>query len=106
MHETMIAHSIIEEAKKHGKVREIYLELGELGHVPPEELLACLNSIVKWKIHPTIIKTHAKCDCGFIGHPTILERGHDSFLIECPSCKSVPQILKGTDITIKKVVVA
>ena len=106
MHETMIAHSIITEAEKHGKVKELFLELGELGHVPPEELLACLKQLVKWKLHPTIAKAEVKCSCGFKGHPTILERGHDSFMIECPKCKSMPTLLKGTDIIIKRVVVA
>lgn len=106
MHETVIAQNIIVEALKHGRVKEIHLELGELGHVPPEELLMCIKTLVTWKIHSTIAKAEVKCSCGFKGHPTILERGHDSFIIECPKCKSMPEILKGTDIILKRVVVA
>ena len=50
MHETVIARGIIKEAEKHGKIKQIELEIGELAHVPAHELLECLESLVKWKI--------------------------------------------------------
>jgi Zn finger protein HypA/HybF involved in hydrogenase expression len=105
MHETAIAQNIIKEAEKQGKVKEIYLEIGELAHVPAKELLECLGSLVDWKINSKEIPAKVKCECGFRGHPTILERGHDSFLIECPQCKSIPKLVDGKDIKIIKVVV-
>ncbi|MFH1173716.1 MAG: hydrogenase/urease maturation nickel metallochaperone HypA [archaeon] len=105
MHETVIAMNIIEEAKKHGKVKELHLEIGELAHVPAHELMACLERLVDWELHHREKKARVKCTCGFHGHPTILERGHDSFMIECPSCKGMPELIEGTEIVIKKVVV-
>ena len=105
MHETAIANNIINEAKKHGKVKEIFLEIGELAHVPANELLGCLHSLVKWKISSKEIPAKVKCVCGFKGHPSVLERGHDSFLIECPKCKNIPELVDGKDIKITKVVV-
>jgi len=33
MHETIIAKQIIDEAKKHGKVRSIVVEVGDLAHL-------------------------------------------------------------------------
>jgi Zn finger protein HypA/HybF involved in hydrogenase expression len=106
MHETIFAKKIIDEARKHGEVKEIYLEIGELAHVPSSELLGCLSSIVEWKIHSKEIPAKAKCSCGFIGHPKILERGHDYFFIECPECKNpVLDIIEGKDIKISKVIV-
>ena len=105
MHETAIARSIIEEAQKHGNVRQMHLEIGELAHVPPEELLECLERLVDWKIHSRVTSAKVKCGCGFEGHPKILERGHDSFFIECPECKSIPELVDGTEIKILKVVV-
>jgi len=105
VHETVIANKIIEDAKKYGLVRKIYLEIGELAPVPPNELIECLNKLVEWKINSKIIKAKAKCKCGFSGHPKILERGHDSFFIECPKCKKMPTLLDGTEIKILKVVV-
>ena len=105
MHETIIANKIIEEAKKHGDVKQMFLEIGELAPVPPQELMDCLSSIVKWDIKSKIIKSKAECSCGFKGHPRILERGHDSFFIECPKCNKIPKLVDGTEIKIIKVVV-
>ncbi len=103
MHETIISDNIIKEAQKHGNVEQISLEVGELAHIPMDELLECLKGLVDWKIDATEKPSKVKCICGFEGHPTILERGHDSFLIECPKCKSVPQVIDGTDIKLLSV---
>lgn len=104
MHETVIARSIIEEARKHGNVKEIHLEIGELAHVPSNDLLRCLKEIVRWKIVSSDVMAKARCDCGFEGHPDILDRGHDYFYIECPRCRNIPTLIKGQDIKILKVV--
>jgi Zn finger protein HypA/HybF involved in hydrogenase expression len=103
MHETIIAENIVNEAKRHGEVEEISLEIGELAHVPGEELIECLRKLVDWKIAWTEHPAKVKCACGFVGHPNVLERGHDSFLIECPECQSVPELLEGTDVKIIEV---
>lgn len=105
MHETVIATAIIEQAKQHGKVKELHLIIGELAHVPAHELVECLKRLVDWEIHHIEKKAKVDCACGFKGHPTVLERGHDFFMIECPKCKSVPKIVEGTEIIIQKVVV-
>lgn len=105
MHETAIAHAIIEEAKKHGKVESVELELGELGHVPPQELVECIERLVPWKVVWSEKKAVVKCTCGFHGHPKVIERGHDHFMIECPRCGETPQLLSGTEFKIIKVVV-
>ncbi len=103
MHEMIIANNIIREVKKHGEVKEVYLEIGELANVPKYELIECLKKIVKWKIHSKERAAKAKCECGFIGKPKILERGHDFFFIECPKCRKIPQLIEGKDIKIIKV---
>ena len=105
MHETIIANNIIKEGKKHGEVERLYLEIGELAHVPANDLIQCLIKLVDWDIIYKDIPAKVKCACGFKGHPTILERGHDSFLIECPKCKSIPELVGGKDIIIKKVTI-
>ena len=105
MHETAIASGIIKEAKKHGSVKEIYLEVGELASVPSNEILECLKRIVPWKIHLKEKPAKVECPCGFEGHPEIIDRGHDYFFIECPRCKNIPDISDGKDIKILKVVV-
>ena len=106
MHETVIATTIIEQAKLHGKVKAIHLEIGELAHVPAYELVECLKRLVDWEVHHTEKQAKVDCACGYKGHPTILERGHDFFMIECPQCKGIPKIVEGTEIIIQKVVIA
>ncbi|MFH1133419.1 MAG: hydrogenase/urease maturation nickel metallochaperone HypA [Nanoarchaeota archaeon] len=106
MHETAIAVGIIREAERHGRVLELDLEIGELAHVPAHELVEALRRMIPWKVHHTEKPARVRCACGFIGHPTVLERGHDAFLIECPDCKAIPDIVDGTDIKIVKVRVA
>src|SRR3989339_401772 len=105
MHETIIANNIIKEANKHGHVKEIYLEIGALAHIPKNDLLECMKKLVSWKIHATEKNAQVKCSCGFAGKPKILERGHDYFFIECPKCRKVPELLYGKDIKIMKVIV-
>jgi Zn finger protein HypA/HybF involved in hydrogenase expression len=105
MHETVIADNIIKEAKKYGDIKEIFLEIGELASVPMNDLLPCIKTIVPWKVHAEETKAACTCACGYSGHPSILERGHDAFIIECPECKEVPLLTRGTDIIITKVIV-
>ena len=106
MHETAIVHELITEAKKHGDVQRISLEIGELAHCPGEEIIECFKRLVPWKISWKEIPARVKCACGFVGHPSILSRGHDHFMIECPKCKKVPELKTGTQIIIKDVVVS
>lgn len=105
MHETVIADTIIKQAEKHGNVKKIYLEIGELAPVPSHELIECMKRLVKWKIDWKEKPAKVECSCGFKGHPKILERGHDSFFIECQKCKKIPKLTDGTEIKIIKVVV-
>ena len=105
MHETAITNSIIEEANKHGNVKELHLEIGELAHVPSDDLVKCLKSITPWKIVHTENEARSRCECGFEGHPKIVDRGHDYFYIECPRCQNVPELIKGTEIKILKGVI-
>lgn len=105
MHETAVAEGIIKEAKRHGNVKGIFLEIGELAVVPKNELLECLGRLVTWKITSKERRAKVQCKCGFIGSPKILERGHDFFFVECQKCGKVPKVLDGTNIKILEVVV-
>ena len=105
MHELVIANQIIKEAKRHGKVKEITVEVGDLAHLPLHDIFDALEGMVSWKIHVISKPAVVKCVCGFKGKPNILEKGHDYNLFECPKCKSVPEIIDGKDIVLKSVVV-
>ncbi len=105
-HEFIFVKQIIEEAKKQKDVVGITVEAGELGHVPPEEFFFSLEEAIKpyrWKLNKITKAAKAKCVCGFSGHPKVLERGHDHFMIECPKCGSIPKVVEGTDIKLVSV---
>ncbi|MBW2997534.1 hydrogenase maturation nickel metallochaperone HypA [Candidatus Woesearchaeota archaeon] len=104
MHDTLISKDIIEAAKKQGNVKGITVEVGDLGHLPAEELQETLSRMAPgW--HVTIVrkKAKAKCICGYEGEPKILEHTHGHSVYFCPNCKRVPEIIEGKDIVLKEV---
>ena len=103
MHETIIANQIIEEAKKHGTIKSIKVEVGDLGHIPIEDLKPILDRMVDFHVDYIRKKAKVKCKCGFIGEPKILEKGHDINIFVCPKCGEVPDVLEGKDIKLKEV---
>ena len=106
MHEQIIAQKIIEEAKKHGNVKEITVEVGDLAHLPADDMKKTLDAMVPWKVIVVSKKAKVKCICGFEGEPKILEHSHDFTLFKCPECDEVPdEILEGDEIILKDVVV-
>ena len=105
MHETIVANDIINKAKEQGNVKAITVEVGDLAHLPANELKQTLTAMVNWKIDIIEKKAKIKCSCGYKGEPKILEKGHDSTVFVCPKCNSVPDILDGKDIILKEVIV-
>lgn len=103
MHETAITKKIIDEAGKHGKVKSIFIEVGELAEIKAEDLEHHLSSVVDWNIEVKEKKARAECGCGFKGNPKILERGHDFCIFECPDCGNVPKVIEGDKIKILEV---
>jgi len=103
MHETIIAHKIIEEAQKYGDVVGITIEVGDLAHLPANEMKEVMEGLTDWKINVTETKAKVKCECGYEGRPKIIHKGHDSTLFECPKCRKVPKIIKGDEIILKEV---
>jgi len=103
MHETIIASSIIDEAKKQGNVKAVTIEVGDLAHLPSKELEECLKNLVEWKITINEKKAKVKCNCGYEGEPKIIEKGHDSTVFQCPKCGNTPEVLEGDKIIIKEV---
>jgi Zn finger protein HypA/HybF involved in hydrogenase expression len=104
MHDTIISQDIIEAAKRQGKVKGIIVEVGELGHVPAEELMETLSRMVpNWYVQIVQKKAKVKCLCGYIGEPKILEHTHGHSVFFCPKCKRVPELVEGKDIILKEV---
>jgi len=103
MHETIIAKKIIDEAKKHGSVKSIMVEVGDLAHVPADELKQALINMTQWKIQVSKRTAKVHCRCGFEGPPKILEKSHDNTIFECPKCKEVPEIIHGDSIILREI---
>lgn len=105
MHETIIAKDIIEAAQKQGKVKAITVEVGDLGHLPIEEMEATLKKMVEWDVKMLRKPGKVKCECGFEGEPKIVEKQHGHTMFVCPECGAIPDVLEGEDIILKEVTV-
>ena len=104
MHEQAIAKEIIGEATKHGNVKSITVEVGDLGHLPLEEMEEVLNTMTQWNVIMVRKEATIACKCGYVGKPKILEKGHDHNVFECPECQAkMPKILDGHEIILKEV---
>jgi Zn finger protein HypA/HybF involved in hydrogenase expression len=106
MHETIIAKEILKEAKqkaKGKKIKSITIEVGELAHLPANELKEILRAMADFKIIVKHVKARVKCECGYEGAPRILAQHHDFTLFECPECSKQPKILCGADIVLKEI---
>jgi Zn finger protein HypA/HybF involved in hydrogenase expression len=106
MHEGFIAKELIDKAKEQGTVKKVVIEVGDLAHLPADELKEALEKRVDWEIEIIKVPGLVECKCGYKGAPKILEKAHDLTLFECPQCHNIPfKILKGEDIVLKDVVV-
>ena len=103
MHETIIAKKLIEEAKKHGKVKAIAVEVGELAGIHDHDLEKTLKGMVKWDVKVSGKKAIVRCGCGYRGGPKVVERAHDFVIFECPECKKIPKVVNGDEIVLKEV---
>ncbi len=105
MHDTLISRDIIDAAKSYGKVTAITVEVGDLGHVPLEELKETLKTMVPWRVKLIPKQAKVRCLCGYTGKPIIAEHSHGHSIFFCPKCKQVPELLEGKDIVLKEVTV-
>ncbi len=106
MHGLTIASNIISEAKHHGDVKSITVEVGELSSITAAELQKTIAQLSKWKVKVVETKAIVKCACGYIGGPKITARLHDIVLFECPICRAIPLAVGGDAIKLKEVVAA
>ena len=105
MHERGIAAEIIAKAKEYGKVKGITVEVGNLAHLPADEMLDVLKEMTtNWEVSVTRKEAKVKCSsCGYEGKPTITEHGHGFAIFKCPTCGEVPKVLEGQNITLIEV---
>lgn len=101
MHEQIFAQQIIEEAMKQGDVKAITISVGDLAHVPADDMRNIMISMTDWEIDVINEKAEVVCECGYRGEPNIVEKGHDHNVYKCKGCKRLmPEIISGEDITL------
>ena len=113
MHEQAIAQEIVAKAKEqeqlHGTLKGIVVEVGDVGHLPAHEMKEVLVAMCPaWEVKILEKKATVECEqCGFVGEPIILEKGHDHNVFKCSDCgHMMPKILDGHDIVLKEVELA
>jgi Zn finger protein HypA/HybF involved in hydrogenase expression len=104
MHDTIAAMDIISQAKKHGKVKKIVVQVGDLSPIKADDIESILKKKVDWDIEIVEKPAEVKCVCGYQGEPKIMERTHDMVMYCCPKCGLIPEHAKGNKIILKKVV--
>ncbi len=117
MHEVSIAGAIIdavlETAKKNNarKVKEVFLEIGELTALNPEQLRFIFETLTKGTvaegagINMKIMKPVIKCVCSYKGHIEFFEKLHFFLpVIKCPQCGGTDvEIIEGRECCIRKI---
>ncbi|MCD6227799.1 hydrogenase maturation nickel metallochaperone HypA [Candidatus Micrarchaeota archaeon] len=108
MHEIAIAKKVVDDVEKKVKgatVKSVYLILGELAPVTPEELRQGIAKFRGWTVNIKTEDAVVSCTCDYKGRPNIVERAHDIVVWECPVCKQYyPEVISGDSIKIEKVV--
>ena len=103
MEQMAIVEKLVQQAKQQGKVKTVYIEVGELADITAQELTDALKSLVDWNVVIQEKKAVVRCSCGFKGEPKIVERRNNMVFFVCPKCSSLPKVLSGKDIVISKV---
>lgn len=119
MHELSMAQGIInavlETAENNNatEVTEIYIEVGRLAMLNPEQLRFLLDVLVEntiaenARIDISEIPVTISCpECGYEGIANLDDSDHYAPIIECPNCENMRiSILDGRDCVVKNIVV-
>ena len=117
MHEVSIAGAIIDAvldaAKKNNakKIKEVFLEIGELTALNHDQLKFIFGIITKGTIaegarfNIESVKPLIKCSCSYKGHIEFFEKLHFfEPVIKCPECGSTEvEIIAGRECCIRKI---
>jgi Zn finger protein HypA/HybF involved in hydrogenase expression len=99
-HESKVIESILKQCTNAKKVKVL---VGEFSGYTVEEIKRALEARIDCEVEEE--KGIVKCECGFEGSPTILEKEHDFVFFECPMCNQIPEILKGKEVIVKDICV-
>ncbi len=103
MHGIHIAGDIIATARKQGKVKKAFIEVGSIANITKSDLEKQLKNLADFDFEVSLKEAKVKCDCGYEGVPKIVERQHDLVIIACPSCGEQPVVIEGDKVILKSV---
>ena len=103
MHDKILAAKIVDEARKHGDVEEITVEVGQLSGLTAEEIQKALESIVSWRVQTKSREAIVKCSCGYEGPAKVMLDENSDVSVSCPECKGVPKVIAGDRVVLKDV---
>jgi|SRR3989338_6012163 len=103
MHDLFAVQRIIEEAKKHGEIKEISIEMGELCDLHDHDIKGRIEELTGWIVNFTIKPSNIKCGCGYKGEPKIIEKNHENVLYTCPRCENKPKVIEGDELILTEV---
>ena len=110
-----IINAVLETAEKNNatEVNKIYIEVGRLAMLNPEQLRFLLDVLVEntiaenAKIDISEIPVTISCpECGYEGIANLDDSDHYAPIIQCPKCENLSiSILDGKDCVVKNIVV-
>lgn len=104
MHDLFPVQHMIEEAKKHGNVKEVSVEMGELCDLHDHDIKGRIEQLTDWKVNFSIKPAKVRCaNCNYEGAPKILEKTHDQIIYTCPQCNSKPKVIEGKELILIEV---
>ena len=103
MHGIHIAGDIIATARKQGKVKKAFIEVGSIANITKGDLENQLNNLADFDFEVVEKQAKVKCSCGYEGTPNVVERQHDIVIFNCPKCRTTPQVIEGDKIILKSV---
>ena len=114
MHEASFIDAVLKDiedlAKSEGfsiaDVSSVVLEVGELAGIEDWHLRKHVVDRLGEGVDVEVLTSESKvlCECGYSGRPRILERLHDFVIFECLRCEGIPEVIRGKDIKILKVI--
>jgi hydrogenase nickel incorporation protein HypA/HybF len=107
MHEYSIAYDVYLTARRSADdycataVTTVYVEVGSLSMVNPEQVCFLFEVIAKEDNHPAFAEAKAVCEVVFPETICVCGYTGDEIYV-CPICGALPTVVKGKDVTVTR----
>ena len=107
MHEYSIAYDVYLTARRSADdysakaVTVVYVEIGSLSMVNPEQVSFLFDLIAKEDNHPALVDAKAVCEVVLPETNCVCGYNGDEIYV-CPMCGALPTIVKGKEVTVSR----